>query len=114
MAQHDDLCTALLVLAGNEAPSQERRYAERGEEPGGCGGTVDAFRIAIAAEADALRPVRSDTRVRPGVFADAKDFSQRAPPAADELPRVTVWKRPQEHCVHDAEDRGVRADAEGE
>src|SRR5262249_48209499 len=47
-------------------------------------------------------------------FETRKRRGRRDVKDSDHVVRLGIWKRPQEHGVHDAENRAVRADPEGE
>src|SRR2546427_72241 len=48
------------------------------------------------------------------ILAPGKPFWGRRCPPRHEPPRISKRQRPEQHSIHHAEDRGIRADAESE
>ena len=109
------------IFGGGEVAPDRRRHAQHPKEVRGHSHPADPFGLAVRHQ---RRHPRTDQRhVLEGVAARAPvekrrvaDVAGRSGRAAladrDQAIRICVRQRTQQHGVEDAEDRGVRADAE--
>ena len=123
VAQDHHVVMARCVLVRSEHAAQRRLDPEHREERPGAVHDVQAFGVVAAGER-ALRPTPETElvprpRLRPVVLVLGPRGGERHQVHRRELRphhgqpvRLRVGERSQEHPVHDAEDRRVRADAE--
>src|SRR5262249_29755652 len=133
VAEHDDVLPAAGRIVVGNGPAEQRRNAKHREHVRRHAEAVHACRVAIDRH-DQLRERKGgEMRQRPraaghaddvadvhgaeaaiGTFAVPELGARHVFVDANDLAGVLVWQRPEQHGVHDAEDRRVRAEAEGE
>ncbi len=119
MAEHDDARVTRLLFFGRERASELRRHAQKREDVRREAHAVDALRPVVAPEVRAPGLGRAHGleagRVPPPVEEVPRRHRARAPGEDDgETVRVDIGEWTQQDRVHDAEDRGGRADAQGQ
>ena len=122
VTEKNDGCAAGAILFGEERAADLGVDAEHGEKAGGGHLDVQAFGFAGAGESDSagtdgLHAFERGGLVAPvaEVFVGGADHGERAFFGdQNEAGWVAKRKRAEEHAVYDAEDGGVRADAESE
>ncbi len=118
------------VLSRKERPAQNRPHLQHVEEAGGDDSGVDSLRDAVPQEGEGHRVVLDhglESSARRSIEIELRNgerqwgkrgkvtSGRRGPPIdQNHTGRVGVGKRLEEHVLHDAEDRGVHAHAEGE
>ena len=123
MRENDDLVLARLVLARRERPPEQRLRPEDVETTGGHPQAIEALRLAYSREIQVGVVERSETVECDALLFPVEEHAgrNRVPltwagrfPHLHKLARLVVMERLQQHTSNDAEDRRVRADAEGE
>src|SRR5205814_7725365 len=111
---------------GNERSPEDRLDPEHGEEPGRDPGARHAFRLRpIRTKVGGTGPVGSGAREEIGLLRPISKVEKRDIALGnarlrifafnvDDAFGVRKWERTEENAVHQAKDRGVRADAESE
>jgi len=123
--EHGHARGARNVLVGDEEPAERGARAEHRQQARRDAHRADSFRLAVAGQvvvaADRNRDLlealvgRPDVEVlssREPVFGDPE--AGRTAPEDREAARVLIRQRPQQQRARDAEDRAVRADADGQ
>ena len=125
VAQHQHRVGAGQVVLGAEVPAEERRHAEEVEEVRRDDAGLDALRLGAAQQRERHRVVLDEALERLAGGAVVEELLLRETEARRRGLReglaqhhqplgLAVGQRPQQHAVHDAEDRGVRPDPERE
>ena len=133
VAQNEDAIVSRGRFLRRERPPDQRLHAEHREEAGRHAEALHARRVAVNRGGrphqavshhvgDGSRTIRDRNEighvhraVSPvGAFAVADLAAGHVFPHAHQARRVRVGQRTHQHAAHDAEDRGVRADAERE
>jgi hypothetical protein len=123
VAQDGGLPAGGRVFGGGEVAPDRRRDAEHPEEVPRHAHPADPFRLAVGHQrrtprADERHVVERVAAVAPVEERQVADVAGRSgrPPLADgdEAIGIRIRQRTEQHGIEDAEDRRVRADAEGE
>src|SRR5439155_2306973 len=108
---------------GGERPPDDGGHTEGGEEIGRDRRADDPLRLLPSGEVRARPGVRRDMRERRRVGRVILNFRSGNPrrvalvartPEHDEALRIAVWEWAEQHRFDNAEDRGVRSNAESE
>ena len=108
------------ILLLSERAAEERRHAEDGEKRIARSDQSHSFRFAAAGDRGFTARVRSEAVQRPHAALVVEEVGLRREPVrglvseGEESLRVRIWQRMKQDAADDAEDRRVRADAEGE
>ena len=124
VAQHDDRAVAAEVFLGRVRAAERGLDAQRAKDVGGDRQSVNPQRLAVDDDGKAGRPHHAQVIERAGALAPGDEVGRgdhipdRAAPVGfpdrDDAIGLMVWQRLQHHRAHHAEDRGRRADAEGQ
>ena len=123
VAQHDDGWRADRLLARTEGSAEQRLDAEHVEETVGDYAGLHSQRVAVAVELEGHAVVLGHAAHRLQVVIEVGHLDHRIPVElrlgglrreVDEPVSASDRETPEQHAVHHAEDRGARANADGE